>query len=73
MLKSKQQNREIPIDYGFSPNEAIYKDYEPIEILPLGNRRAKKSMRIILPEEVWNPRAVLWVQALETLYEVLYN
>lgn len=65
-LSSKQTQQEIPTGYGFADRE-----YEPIEPLPLGSHRAKKYINIILPEQVWNPRTVLWVQALESLYEIL--
>lgn len=65
-VSSKQIQQETPTGYGFTD-----RDYEPIEPLPLGSRRAKKYINIILPEQVWNPRAVLWVQALESMYEIL--
>jgi hypothetical protein len=72
-LREKQENEIVPIGYGFTPDELNHHEYNSITELPIGTRRVKKYMRIILPEKIWQPHIVLWVQAIETMYHLLYE
>ena len=71
MIELAQQRREAPSSYGFRPGERGYGEYENIEELQIGGRHSKKQQQVKLPERVWLPRCVLWVQALEAMTELL--
>lgn len=64
LLDRRQQERKTPKGYGFLPNEKNHRAYDPVENLGVGH--VKKSA-IILPESVWLPRTVIWIQALEIM------
>jgi hypothetical protein len=66
-IKNVQQRREVPSGYGLSPEEDGHGVYEQIEILTVGRRSSKQAKHITLPENVWLPRCVLWIQALEAM------
>lgn len=70
-LRAKQEAQEIPSGYGLISNEEGYSTYEVVEPLPLGSRKLNKYLHISLPEQVWLPRIILWVQAIEALYHIL--
>lgn len=58
----------VPRGYGLTRPESAG-DYKTLEVLEVGSK-ANREMRIILPREVWLPRTVLWVQALELMYQL---
>lgn len=65
-LEAQQQNRVVPAGYGFLTGEEGYGAYDPVETLDIGVG-TKKATPIMLPEAVWLPRTVLWVQGLELM------
>lgn len=72
-VSTKQENRVIPEGYGLIPGEHNYENYDSVEMLPVGGKGSGKAIQIILPKAKWLPRIVLWLQALETMYEMAYN
>lgn len=60
----------LPAGYGTRPDEWMTSQYPTYEILRSG-RRSRKQLRVILPEELWLPRAEIWTQALFVMGEVL--
>lgn len=61
----------IPAGYGIRPEEwedGKYPSYEMIR----SNRHGRKDLRVALPDGIWRPRAVLWVQALATMQQIQY-
>lgn len=66
-LGEDQRNRSIPNGYRLRPEENGYDEYESVELLPNGRRSSKQKMRAVLPESIWLPRLVLWIQALEAM------
>lgn len=58
----------VPTGYGLSMDESSASEYISVEILEVG-AKANRDTRIILPREVWLPRTILWVQALELMYK----
>jgi hypothetical protein len=64
-LKEIQTLELIPEGYGVLPEE-LENGYPVIEILKVGFR-GQKELQLELPLEVWFPRAVCWVQALDLL------
>lgn len=46
--------------------------YEPYQYIRYG-RRGKKELRVVLPHEIWYPRALLWAQALHVLSHLMDN
>lgn len=56
----------IPTGYGLCSNEEHYIGYQELHFLAVGRREAN-GVEVKLPEVVWWPRYVLWVQALEAL------
>lgn len=55
----------IPEGYRLRDDEANYRAYNPVAYIEVG--RAKRRINVSLPEEVWKPRIMLWLQALEGL------
>jgi hypothetical protein len=70
-LQALQVSKEIPNGYGFKRDEENYQPYCVFEFLTIGKKRTKDDHRIVLPREIWLPRMVLWVQALQLLYTFL--
>lgn len=73
LLKKAQEDRLVPSGYGFRPGEQEYGEYEEIEIIRVGRRASDNDLRVILPESVWLPRTVLWLQALEIMTFLIYE
>jgi hypothetical protein len=69
-LNELQVNQIIPIGFGMTPAEWGNEGYPSYEIIRTG-RRARKELRINLPDFIWRPRAELWVQALHILLRVI--
>lgn len=66
LIERRQLDQRTPRGYGFLPGEGNYYAYDCMETLEIGTGYKKESP-IILPETVWHPRTVLWVQALEVM------
>ncbi|KAJ7582483.1 hypothetical protein C8J56DRAFT_791666, partial [Mycena floridula] len=63
----------IPPRFGMLPEEWDEDEggeYPTFEMLRLG-RRSTKQLRIALPDHIWRPRSVLWVQALDVMIHIL--
>lgn len=56
------QKQVIPVGYGLERNSRVGWDTE--EDIPLGRT---KTLTQSLPEKLWKPRALLWVQAMHVL------
>lgn len=59
-------SKQVPHGYGLIPNEDGYTMYNELERLQ-GKRGGSKHLKVTLPQAVWQPRIILWVQALECL------
>lgn len=59
----------VPAGYGLTREEGSHRNYITLELLEVGSK-ADREVRIILPKEVWLPRTILWVQALELMYKL---
>ncbi|KAF9023504.1 hypothetical protein BDZ89DRAFT_890185, partial [Hymenopellis radicata] len=68
-LRLAQSTGSIPHGYGMLPHEWEQGEYPSYELLPVG-RRVGNELRINLPDEIWRPRAQLWVQALDIYYSI---
>jgi hypothetical protein len=64
-LAHVQEHGLVPRGYGFRPEEEGYGCWNDIEYLTVGKKRSGKNHKCSLPQEIWHPRAVRWVQALE--------
>ena len=62
----------IPPGYNLTRRELSNKPYPDIEFLP-SRVRGASGLNIILPTQVWRPRAILWAQALQTATEIIEN
>lgn len=63
-LAKKQEQRYIPYGYGFYNEEE--KPWDDLAALKVG----KKIVNITIPKRIWWVRAIHWVRALETMYQV---
>lgn len=68
-LRNANRRGVVPIGYGLTRREGSDTDYRTLEVLEVGSK-ANRETRIILPREVWLPRTILWVQALELMYRL---
>lgn len=69
-LLEKEATGFLPGGYGIHPDEWEGNGYPTYEIIRTG-RRARKEIRVALPDAIWRPRAELWVRALYTMTTVL--
>lgn len=69
-LEFQQRSQFVPAGYGFRSGEPGNGQYDSVAILEVGVG-TKKPMPIVLPETVWLPRTVLWVQALEIMTSLM--
>ncbi|KAJ7030938.1 hypothetical protein C8F04DRAFT_961029 [Mycena alexandri] len=60
---------KLPEDYGVRPTEWDGFHYPEIEVIRPGTRG--KQIPVVLPREVWYPRAVTWAQALDLMNRIL--
>lgn len=61
MLDRKAQALDIPTGFGFYASEG--QPWNEVDTIKVG----KSNRNVTLPEEVWLPRAIVWVRALQTL------
>ncbi|KAJ7851392.1 hypothetical protein B0H14DRAFT_3451359 [Mycena olivaceomarginata] len=61
----------VPPGYGLLPEEWDEEGYPAFEILKSG-RRGSKQLRIVLPDDIWRPRAETWGRALAILEQMSY-
>lgn len=71
MVKDLQDRRVVPTGYGLKESEAGYGEYDTVEQLAVGRSRLNKFIRVFLPQKTWQPRIVLWLQALEAMTTIL--
>ncbi|KZT05190.1 uncharacterized protein LAESUDRAFT_656210, partial [Laetiporus sulphureus 93-53] len=64
-----QQANIIPQDYGVLLYEWSDHSHPQTEQLKVGKRG--KYIDIAVPEDIWFPRAILWIQALDTLSRII--
>ncbi|KAJ7588356.1 hypothetical protein C8J56DRAFT_785861, partial [Mycena floridula] len=69
-LTTITQSGHVPAEFGIRPEEWEDGVYPTYEILHSG-RRGTKELRISLPDEIWRPRAVQWVQALDIMTQLI--
>lgn len=69
-LQGREDDGILPEGYGIHPDEWEENGYPSYEIIRTG-RRARKELRVALPDDMWRPRAETWVRALYTMTEVL--
>ncbi|EIM82167.1 uncharacterized protein STEHIDRAFT_114791 [Stereum hirsutum FP-91666 SS1] len=62
----------IPEGYGIMPEEWAERYYPLSETITFGVG-GKKKLKVILPEEIWWPRALAWVQGLDLMQTMLVD
>lgn len=67
-LQRVNKREIVPTGYNLTPEENPTAEFRTLEMLEVG-AKANREERIILPREVWLPRVVLWVQAIDLLYK----
>ncbi|KAJ7577912.1 hypothetical protein C8J56DRAFT_710462, partial [Mycena floridula] len=60
----------IPESYNLRPEEWDEDGYPAFEIIRTG-RTSTKELRVSLPDEIWRPRALQWVQALDIMTAII--
>lgn len=73
VLQYYDDDEDVPDGYGFMAHEVNHKPYESVEFLEIGRSKSSKSVKIVLPENVWKPRILLWVKAAATMYNFVDN
>lgn len=63
-------NEEVPRGYGMRRDEWEEGDYPTYEVIRTG-RRGRKELCVDLPDDIWRPRAMLWVRALYNMTMIL--
>lgn len=66
-----QEANLLPEGYGMREGEWEDGSYPAFEVIKSGKRGLKK-LRVALPDFIWRPRAVRWVQALDLLNTMEY-
>ncbi|KAJ7649692.1 hypothetical protein FB45DRAFT_961 [Roridomyces roridus] len=61
----------LPEDYGILEEEWEEEDYPEIEVFRPGTQG--KELSIILPRQIWYPRAARWAQALDFMSRILHE
>lgn len=69
-LDHVRQDGIIPAGYNLLPHELQEGTYPTAEIIHAG-RRGRREITVGLTHELWYPRAVQWVQAVDVLTRVL--
>jgi hypothetical protein len=64
-LKEVLRNQDAPHGFGLYDDECDG-GYPDSELIPTG-RRGSRRIKVRLPVDIWQPRAVVWVQALRTM------
>ena len=70
-LRLLEQAGNLPPGFGLLPNEWDEDRYPAVEHIPYGPRQGTKN--ISLPNHIWQPRAILWGQALFVLNALQYE
>lgn len=65
-----EESGRIPMGYGIHPTEWDVDGYPAFGIIRSG-WRGRKELRIALPDSVWRPRSLRWVQALYLMNQVI--
>ena len=63
----------VPTGYGVHPDEPDFKEFDEVQVIAIGRRNSSRSLTIQLPKDVWEPRLILWLQSLETMYRFVDN
>lgn len=67
-LAEVRQEGIVPPGYGILPSEWAEEGYSPLEEIRLGR---SKTLTVALPDDIWRPRAELWVQGLDVLTRLI--
>ncbi|KAK7678905.1 hypothetical protein QCA50_018045 [Cerrena zonata] len=62
----------IPEEYGILENEWEENGYPTVETIQSGRRR-RREITLGLPDNIWRPRAILWIQAVDIMTRILGN
>lgn len=68
-LEELEANEYIPDGYGLTPEELGDEGYPTCESIHLG--RGGKKISVILPVDMWWPRALRWAQGLDLMTRIL--
>ena len=71
-LTQIQEAGTVPHQFGVLSSEWGDEGYPSRETLSMG-RRSRKKITIELPQVIWLPRAIAWVQGLYTMQTILYQ
>lgn len=69
-LARLQNTGVIPVGYGAHPNEWGATGYPSFGVIQTG-LSGRKELRITLPDSIWRPRSVQWVQGLYLMNQLL--
>lgn len=61
----------IPPGYGMLPKEWEDGEYPSIEIIRAGHSR--NDLHVALPDDMWRPCTLIWVQALHIMQQLQYR
>lgn len=62
----------IPEGYGVLEDEWGGDGYPTVETIQSG-RRGRREITLGLPDSIWRPRAILWIQAVDIMTRILGN
>jgi hypothetical protein len=71
MLNRAHTEGLVPIGYGVTANE-MEGGWEQFEMIQTGRRR-RNGFSVDIPEDLWLPRARLWVQGLHLMNQILFR
>lgn len=69
-LETSSQQHILPPGFGLLEGEEGYGDFNPERQIPVGRTRAKWT-HVTLPQNIWEPRIVLWAQAVAGMTQLL--
>ena len=69
-LAIAREENIVPYGYGLHPEELDGDDYPTLEIIR-SSRRGRREIEVGLPDHIWRPRGLLWIQGLDILTRLL--
>lgn len=73
LLHNLETQDILPSGYGGRPEEWDEDGYPLSETLAVGRQKATADTFILMPMEIWKPRADQWIRGLDVMYRILEN